>query len=174
MPSYQESKQIENTSNPYWVNLIENLRIVQKTWLNDEKKAQLEDHWDLGVIFYGSRSPVRIDLKTRSEKYFSYYQKDSKILIEIEGNVGNNLGSSVFNSNADLWACAWFVNNRLQCPFVFHRKPFAEWLEKYGVENFDFPPNAKTGNHHETKNILVDDKFFKPFLDVDLSFGVKF
>ena len=174
MSSYLESKQIENNTNPLWVEQFKNLRIVQQVWLNNDKKGQVEDHWDLGIIFYGSRSPVRIDLKTRSEKYFSFYQKDSKILIEIEGNVGNSLGSSIFNSNADLWAYAWFVKDRLQCSFVFHRKQFAEWLKKYGVENFNSPTNAKTDNHYQTKNILVEDKFIKPFLDNDLSFGVKF
>ena len=173
MPTFQESKEIEINSNPYWIEQIKNLRIVQQVWLNNDKKGQVEDHWDLGVIFYGKRSPVRIDLKTRSQKYFSHYQKDNKILIEIEGNMGKSLGSSIFNSNADLWACAWFVNYRLQCPFVFHRKPFADWLEKYGVENFK-EVKSNTENKYNTKNILVDDKFIKPFLDTDLAFGVKF
>ncbi len=173
MPTYKESKEIENNSNPFWIEQFNNLRIVQHTWLNEDKKAQLEDHWDLGLIFYGSRSPVRIDLKTRSEKYFHTYQKDNKVLIEIEGNVGNNIGSSIFNSNADLWACAWFVKDRLQCPFVFYRKSFAEWLKKYGVKNFK-EIKSNTENKYNTKNILVDDKFIKPFLDIDLSFGVKF
>ena len=173
LPSYQESKQIENESNLYWIDLIKNLRVVQNVWLNDDKKSQVEDHWDLGVIFYGKRSPVRIDLKTRSEKYFSNYQKDGKILIELEGNIGNGLGSSIFNSNSDLWAYSWFIKNRLQCPFVFHRKSFVEWLEKYGVENFK-EIKSETENKYKTKNILIEDKFIKPFLDIDLSFGVKF
>lgn len=174
MLTYKVTKEFEEKTNPFWMELLKNQRIVQYTWINEDRKAQLEDHWDVGVVFYGSRSPVRIDLKTRTEKYFPHYQKDNKIVIEIQGNTEKeDSGSSIFNSNSDLWACAWFVKDRLQCPFVFDRKGFAEWLGKYGVENFK-EIKSNTENKYNTKSILVDDKFFTPFLDKDLNWGMKF
>lgn len=164
LPSYADSKKIEEDSIPLWIQYFQNLDTVAKAYFVDDKETQTKDHWDIMVIPKGSLAPLRIDVKTRSGGFYLLYQRDNMILIEIKGNTSNSSqGSSIFNSNAEAWGYGWVVNNELKEPLIFYRKLFAEWLYKYGIENFDSPPNTNTDNLYETKNILVPRKYFKPF-----------
>jgi len=162
LPSYQECKSLEENSIPYWMNYFrENSKLIDVYQYGQNMTIQKEEHWDLLIILKGNSTPLRIDVKTRSEKYYNYYNKDHKILVETDGNTSGSTGSSVYNSNADLWAYAFFDGIKLIEPLVYWRKPFAQWLTKT-VTRFE-TRISNTDNLYQTENKLIHRDFFKPF-----------
>lgn len=163
MTSYEVCRRLEENSIPHWRNLLEKLPSVYKVWFQDNITIQKQEHWDLFIVFLGSQTPLRIDIKTRSPNYHQLFKKDGLVLIEINGNTSGDVGSSIYNSNADLWGYGFLVGDRIVDPLIFWRKPFAEWLSK--VESaFINPRNSNTDNLYETQNILIPKVFFNPFL----------
>ena len=164
LPSYKDSKMLEEASIPFWVNYFSHNRHVHKVYqYGDDEVIQKQEHWDLLVILKGSEGPKRIDVKTRSTTYYERYLNDRSILVEINGNTSGRQGSSIFNSNADLWAYAFFDGRQLAEILVYDRKRFAEWL-KDTKNFFPRPRNSNTDGLYETENILIPRPFFNPFV----------
>lgn len=164
LPSYKDSKALEEASIPFWLNYFrQNRNVIEAYQFGNHQVIQTQEHWDILVILKGSEGPKRIDVKTRSSSYFERYLNDRSILVEINGNTKGSQGSSIFNSNADLWAYAFFDGRQLTEPLVYDRRKFAEWLKE--TKNFfPRPRNSNTDGLYETENILIPRPFFNPFV----------
>ena len=162
LPSYQDSVKLEQASIPHWINHFTKNKNVLNAYYFDNETIQKQEHWDILLVLRGSEGPKRVDVKTRSMSYFTRYQNDLSILVEVNGNTSRGLGSCIFNSNADLWAYAFFDGRQLVEPIVYDRKRFAEWL-KDTKNFFPKPKNSNTDGLYETENVLIPKHFFKPF-----------
>ena len=148
---------------PYWIEFFKKIPttldvIEYPTNMEIQKGEQL----DFILISQGLPA-LRVDVKVRDWSYHKLYEKDNCILVETDGNTTGSEGSSVFNSNADLWGYAFFDGLQLYDILVYYREPFAEWF-KHTQWAFESPRNANTDGYYETKNRLVKRIFFSPYL----------
>lgn len=136
---------------------VEIIKIIDK----EEDEKYRNQGWDRILVFSGIHPVLRVEIKTRREKvYRKHYLKDYKYLIEVIGNIEKyeltgDRGSSIYNSNAELWAIG-FVNSNLTGIVearIFWRKPFVEWLKKN--ENKLQYRRAQTDGLYHTLNVLV-------------------
>lgn len=163
---FDSDRKVESNSSEAWKRYLKNYfgeSLHEIKCFDNDMIIQKKNHWDWLLIFDGEERPLRIDIKTRTEKYHKFYQRDKKILIETIGNVErNDLGSSIYNSNADLWSYGFFVGGEIVDAVIYQRKLLADWL-KQTESYFTKPKLASTQNLYHTENVLIDRVFLKPF-----------
>lgn len=160
MPDWNEYKAFEESANNAWRNTLMNFfdpEIILVHCYTDNMDIQRE-HWDKSLVFKGSESIKRIELKTRKEKYYKLFQKDETLVFETMGNVERNtLGSSVFNSNAEYWGYGFYVpeirSDIILDPQIFHREGLADHLQKH-IKDYNTWSTETNGLYH-TKGIFV-------------------
>lgn len=169
MPGFAESLMLSNRYKNLWYEHIRNYFKLFKAEIitlqdKDSNPRYYSDGWDLLLIFKGKRPPLRIEIKTRSEQvYNNFYRHDHKLAIEVLGNVElNKLGSSIYNSSAELWAYGFIKSKQLVEPRIWWRRPFIEWLKKNESELKTIYSN--TNQLYSTKCVLVSARIIDRFL----------
>lgn len=165
LPSWNNSRKIEKDAIPLWEKLLKTIPGFVEFHFTENKTAQKQEHYDGLLSLSGKGKNFRLDFKTRTPKYFEDFQKDSLICIEIEGNVGNNLGSSIYNSNADILAYGFASIHLIMSPYFFKVEEIANYL-KNNEKNYR-SIFSETNRLYKTKCLLV------PLRDL-LPFSVKF
>lgn len=117
-------------------------------------------------MFHGDKPVQKIEIKTRRFlAYKNYYLLYKDRVIETMGNVQQNkLGSSIFNSNADLWGVGFFDESKIITPLIFNKKPFViklkELLDKGICREYD---NEKTDGLYNSRYAKVPEKYIIPY-----------
>lgn len=136
----------------------------------DEDPRYLDQGWDKVLIFVGGHPPLRLEQKTRRhDAYTNYYLHDYKLAIEIMGNVERQkLGSSIFNSNADIWAYGFASQDLKQIidARIFFVRPVVKWIR----ENLDKLVHKRAENKvglwrgYHTESVLVSVRIIDRYL----------
>ena len=160
MPDWKESKDFEESANKAWRQTLSSYfepELIKVQCYDFDIDIQ-SNHWDKMLIFRGSESAKRIELKTRTEKYYKTFLNDQTLVFETIGNIERNtLGSSVFNSNAEYWGYGFYVpninENIIMQPQIFFRPELADYLKR-NIRNYP-TANTETNGLYHTKFIFV-------------------
>jgi len=146
----------------YWKEHFKNLFSKSLYDITDrDKDLQLQKSgWDFQLNFTGYRQPLRVECKSRRMSYYQQFKNDKLILLELKGNIKNNInGSSILNSNSDLFAYGFFDDKEknLHSPMVF----YTQSLKDFVVNN---PKPAKKGI---TKGTQVGSESYQTLFRLD-------
>lgn len=124
-----------------------------------------KSYWDCVALFSGVKRPLRVEVKTRRINFMKMYDMDKLRAIEINGNnQKGDLGSSIYNGHADLFATGFFDGEYIQRPIIFWKSQVAEIVQE-AVNNGKVRviENKYTDGKYNSKFALVPEEWIEPF-----------
>lgn len=163
---FNYSRLISKRAEPLWISYIKNkLKDLLKDIysIEEDKDAQRDKIGDIvAILDYKECPKLRIELKTRSAKYYPYYFKDNKICLETNGNIElNRPGSCVEGCKADVWIYGFLVGDKLLGINAYWSKDLTLWMK---MNKHRYPHWYSVNEYYNTEFILVNKIQLQPFL----------
>lgn len=164
---FDDDNAFAERSIPAWEETLTNAFGSDLVHIEFRKEIKLQKQfWDI-LLFFDEGIIKKIDVKSRRIKWVHYFEKDSKRVIETQGNIeSGSLGSSVFNSKAEYWATGFFNEKEILYPFIFDRQGVAEkikYLMRWYPNKYKEIINKPTGNLYHSAFVLVEQKHLEPY-----------
>lgn len=163
LPDWDDCRKTEKDGDPLWGKTLEQIPGFVEFHHTENKTAQKQEHYDGLLILKGKKNTWRIDFKTRTPSYYKKFKSEPTplICIEIQGNVGGNIGSSIYNSNADILAYGFLGSDKIENPLFFKIEALANFVKnnekKYRVIY------SNTNKLYKTKCLLIPLSDLLPF-----------
>lgn len=163
LPDWDDCRKTEKDGISLWGKILEQIPGFVEFHFTDNKKAQTQEHYDGLLTLKGKKKTWRIDFKTRTPHYYEKFcsEKTSLICIEIQGNVGGGIGSSIYNCNADILAYGFLGSDKIESPFFFKVEELAKFV-KNNEDEYQ-PIYSNTNGLYKTKCLLIPLRDLLPF-----------
>jgi len=167
MPDFEDSLAFSGKARHLWAEYLHAYFAEIEIMMDREDDERYwRSGWDWVLVFRGSQPPLRIEFKSCTERaYRKYFLESRKFAIETHANVeGGKLGSSIYNSNAELWAYGYIKSDftKILEARIWWRKPFSEWL-KQNEFRYEKRRTNTEGLYH-TEFVLVPTEEIDPFI----------
>ena len=162
--SFSQDYKFSDSSMNAWTKCLQDKLGAIKVIFVEDYKLQ-KSYWDCVALFEGEQRPMRVEVKTRRIEFMKLYDADKLRAIEIQGNnQSGDLGSSIYNGHADLFATGFFDGEYIQRPIVFDKKAVAEVVET-AVQNNKVRviENKHTDGLYNSKFALIPEQWIEPF-----------
>ena len=162
--SFSEDYKFSESSMNAWIKCLKEYLGAEEVIFIDNYNIQ-KSYWDCVALFAGDTQPVRVEIKTRRIEFMKMFDLDKLRAIEIQGNnQSGDLGSSIYNGHADLFATGFFDGEYIQRPIVFRKKQVAQIVEE-ACQNGKVRviENKYTDGKYNSKFALIPEQWIEPF-----------